>query len=71
MSDNSWIIPISVISGVIVIGLGVSMYKNNKESLAAEKKFSDFLDKDDIESKVGGGKSKRRKHRKNASKKRR
>jgi hypothetical protein len=70
MSSNSWVLPVSIISGLLVIGLGVSMYKNNKEATASMASYEKYLQQDDIDSRVGG-KSKRRKHRKNASKKRR
>ena len=71
MSSNSWIIPVSIVSGLILVGLGYNMYSNNKESLAATKQYNDFMDQDARDSIITGGKSKRRKHRKNASKKRR
>jgi len=71
MSSNSWVLPVSIISGLLVIGLGVSMYKNNKEATANRAAYEQYLQQDDMDSRVGGGKSRRRKHRKNASKKRR
>ncbi len=70
MSSNSWVLPVSIISGLLVIGLGVSMYKNNKEATASRAAYEQYLQQDDMDSRVGG-KSRRRKHRKNASKKRR
>ncbi len=71
MSSNSWVLPVSIISGILVLGLGVSMYKNNKEATANRAAYEQYLQQDDMDSRISGGKSKRRKHRKNASKKRR
>ena len=70
MSNNSWIIPVSAIAGLILVGLGYNMYSNNKEANANKADY-DAYRKDDLESRFGGRKTKRRKHRKNASKKRR
>ncbi len=67
--SNSWMAPVfGSIAGLGLIYMGYSMYNNNKENLAAQESYLNY---DDRESRVGGGKSRRRKHRKNASKKRR
>ena len=69
MSNNTWIGPVfGGVAGIILVGLIYNMYKGNKENLAAYEKY---LNPDDINSRVTGGKSKRRKHTKNASKRRR
>ena len=68
MSDK-WVAPVfGSVAGIFLAVLIYKMYSGNKESLASYEKY---LQQDDIDSKVSGGKSKRRKHRKNASKKRR
>jgi len=69
MSNNTWIGPVfGGVAGIILVGLIYNMYKGNKENLASYEKY---LNPDGINTKVGGGKSKRRKHRKNTSKRRR
>jgi hypothetical protein len=69
MSNNSWIIPVSAIAIIALgLGLGYNMYSNNKETPSSPNGNS--YDPYNNEA-FGGRKTKRRKHRKNASKKRR
>jgi hypothetical protein len=70
MSNNSWIAPVSAIAGIIILGLGYNMY-SNKEATANTAKYYADLAKEDLDSRFGGRRSKRRKYRKNASKKKR
>ena len=32
MSNNSWIAPVSIIAGIIILGFGYNMYDNNKKA---------------------------------------
>ena len=72
MSNNSWIAPVSIIAGIIILGFGYKMYDNNKKAtVETENKNMQILDWQNRDESFGGRRSKRRKYRKNASKKRR
>ena len=72
MSNNSWIAPVSIIAGIIILGFGYNMYDNNKKAtVETENKNMQILDWQNRDESFGGRRSKRRKYRKNASKKRR
>jgi hypothetical protein len=72
MSNNSWIAPVSIIAGIIILGFGYNMYDNNKKATVdTENKNMQMVDWQNRDESFGGRRSKRRKYRKNASKKRR
>lgn len=72
MSNNSWIAPVSIIAGIIILGFGYNMYDNNKKAaMETENKNIQLMNWQNRDEAFGGKKSKRRKYRKNASKKRR
>ena len=72
MSNNSWIAPVSIIAGIIILGFGYNIYDNNKKAtVETENKNMQIVDWQNRDESFGGRRSKRRKYRKNASKKRR
>jgi hypothetical protein len=72
MSNNSWIAPVSIVAGIIILGFGYNMYDNNKKATVdTENKNMQMMDWQNRDESFGGRRSKRRKYRKNASKKRR
>ena len=72
MSNNSWIAPVSIVAGIIILGFGYNMYDNNKKAnVETENKNMQMMDWQNRDESFGGRRSKRRKYRKNASKKRR
>ena len=72
MSNNSWIAPVSIIAGIIILVFVYNMYDNNKKATVdTENKNMQMMDWQNRDESFGGRRSKRRKYRKNASKKRR
>ena len=70
MNNNSWIVTGTILSVLILGGLGYNMYSNNKESILNKKSYEeDYIN--EMDERFGGRKSKHHKYRKNVSKKRR
>ncbi len=49
MSNNSWIASVSIVAGLILVGLGYNMYSNNKEATANKVNYDAYIAKDDLE----------------------
>ena len=77
MSNNSWIAPVSIIAGIIILGFSYNMYDNNKKAAIETKDEETQIKRNENthdpynNEAFGGRKTKRRKYRKNASKKKR
>ena len=70
MGNNDWVIPVFSAAGALLLYLGYKMYENNENNTNAVN--ADARQEQEVSDRIqSGGKSKRRKHRKNASKRRR